>query len=79
MPEKLELYGVYVYYVVHIYNFGMLRVRQSGFNILRRPLRSDDLNKRSSLMSSDDQVFWVSELIILLIKCTFIVLVVQLF
>ena len=25
-PEKSHLYGLYVYYVVHICNFGMLRV-----------------------------------------------------
>ena len=25
-PEKLQLYGFYVYYVVHICDFGMLRV-----------------------------------------------------
>ena len=27
MPEKLQLYGFYVYYVVHICDFGMLRVK----------------------------------------------------
>ena len=27
MPLKLQLYGLYVYYVVHICNFGMLRVK----------------------------------------------------
>ena len=27
MPEKLQLCGLYVYYVVHICNFGMLRVK----------------------------------------------------
>ena len=26
VPEKLQLYGLYVYYVVHICDFGMLRV-----------------------------------------------------
>ena len=26
MPGKLRLYGLYVYYVVHICDFGMLRV-----------------------------------------------------
>ena len=26
MPDKLQLYGLYVYYVVHICDFGMLRV-----------------------------------------------------
>ena len=26
VPEKLLLYGLYVYYVVHICDFGMLRV-----------------------------------------------------
>ena len=25
VPEKLQLYGLYVYYVVHICDFGMLR------------------------------------------------------
>ena len=28
MPEKLPLYGIYVYYVVHICDFGMLRVNK---------------------------------------------------
>ena len=28
VPEKLQLYGLYVYYVVHICDFGMLRVKQ---------------------------------------------------
>ena len=27
LPEKLQLYGLYVYYVVHICDFGMLRVK----------------------------------------------------
>ena len=26
VPEKLQLYGLYVYYVVHIFDFGILRV-----------------------------------------------------
>ena len=26
-PEKLHLYGLYVYYAVHICDFGMLRVK----------------------------------------------------
>ena len=26
VPEKLQLYGLYIYYVVHICDFGMLRV-----------------------------------------------------
>ena len=26
LPEKLQLYGLYVYYLVHICDFGMLRV-----------------------------------------------------
>ena len=26
VPEELQLYGLYVYYVVHICDFGMLRV-----------------------------------------------------
>ena len=28
LPEKLQLYGLYVYYVVHICDFGMLRVKR---------------------------------------------------
>ena len=33
VPEKLQLYGLYVYYVVHICDFGMLRVKgEIGFN-----------------------------------------------
>ena len=28
VPEKLQLYGLYVYYVVHICDFGMLRVKK---------------------------------------------------
>ena len=27
VPEKLQLYGLYVHYVVHICDFGMLRVK----------------------------------------------------
>ena len=27
VPEKLQLYGLYVYYVVHICDFGMLRIK----------------------------------------------------
>ena len=27
LPDKLQPYGLYVYYVVHICNFGMLRVK----------------------------------------------------
>ena len=26
VPENLQIYGLYVYYVVHICDFGMLRV-----------------------------------------------------
>ena len=29
VPEKLQLYGLYVYYVVHICDFGMLRFKGS--------------------------------------------------
>ena len=28
VPEKLQLYGLYVHYVVHICDFGMLRVKK---------------------------------------------------
>ena len=28
MPDKLQPYGLYVYYVVHICDFGMLRVKK---------------------------------------------------
>ena len=28
VPEKLLLYGLYVYYVVHICDFGMLRIKK---------------------------------------------------
>ena len=28
VPEKLQLYGLHVYYVVHICDFGMLRVKK---------------------------------------------------
>ena len=28
LQEKLQLYGLYVHYVVHICDFGMLRVKQ---------------------------------------------------
>ena len=27
LPDKLQPYGIYVYYVVHICDFGMLRVK----------------------------------------------------
>ena len=30
VPEKLQLYGLYVYYVVHICDFGMLRVTKAS-------------------------------------------------
>ena len=33
VPEKLQLYGLHVYYVVHICDFGMLRVN-SFFTVL---------------------------------------------
>ena len=29
VPEKFQLYGLYVYYVVHICDFGMLRVNET--------------------------------------------------
>ena len=32
VPEKLQLYGLYVYYVVHICDFGMLRVNLHGYS-----------------------------------------------
>ena len=41
VPEKLLLYGPYVYYVVHICDFGMLRVKykvsssQENWNLCR--------------------------------------------
>ena len=31
VPEKLQLYGLYVYYVVHICDFGMLRVKPTPY------------------------------------------------
>ena len=30
VPENLQIYGLYVYYVVHICDFGMLRVNIDG-------------------------------------------------
>ena len=33
LPEKLQLYGLYVHYVVHICDFGMLRVKSSLHNV----------------------------------------------
>ena len=32
VPEKLQLYGLYVYHVVHICDFGMLRVNARKIN-----------------------------------------------
>merc|ERR1712074_438455 len=32
VPEKLQLYGLYVYYVVHICDSGMLRVNEVVFS-----------------------------------------------
>ena len=29
VPEEVQLYGLYVYYVVHICDFGMLRVNDA--------------------------------------------------
>ena len=31
MPKEWQLYGLYVYYVVHICDFGMLRVNNALF------------------------------------------------
>ena len=31
VPEKLQLYGLYVHYVVHICDFGMLRVNHNSW------------------------------------------------
>ena len=36
VPEKLQLYGLYVYYVVHICDFGMLKTL---FNIVEERLK----------------------------------------
>ena len=44
MPEKLQHYGLYVYYVVHICDFGMLRVKPTKYehqeNLRMRGARS---------------------------------------
>ena len=34
VPEKLQLYGLHVYYVVHICDFGMLRVKKGTKQLL---------------------------------------------
>ena len=39
VPEKLLLYGLYVYYVVHICDFGMLRVKLLFISIFCRYIR----------------------------------------
>ena len=31
VPENLQLYGLYVYYVMHICDFGMLRVKMDDY------------------------------------------------
>ena len=33
LPDKLQPYGLYVYYVVHICDFGMLRVKQIVYTL----------------------------------------------
>ena len=33
LPEKLQLYGPYVYYVVYISDFGVLRVKQQSLKM----------------------------------------------
>ena len=48
VPEKLQLYGLYVYYVVHICDFGMLRVKvfienQKGANNIYTLYRNSTL------------------------------------
>ena len=40
VPEELQLYGLYVYYVVHICDFGMLRVKQTLWHFSGRELVS---------------------------------------
>ena len=35
VPEELQLYGLYVYYVVHICDFGMLRVNELTADITK--------------------------------------------
>ena len=39
LPEKLQLYGLYVYYVVHICDIGMLTVKDLK---LRQQLQLDE-------------------------------------
>ena len=36
VPEELQLYGLYVYYVVHICDIGMIRVNSSAFTKANR-------------------------------------------
>ena len=33
VPENLQLYGLYVYYVVHICDFGMLKALFNNFSL----------------------------------------------
>ena len=35
LPDKLQPYGLYVYYVVHICDFGMLRVKDNSRCMLK--------------------------------------------
>ena len=47
LPDKLQPYGLYVYYVVHICDFGMLRVNTSKTNVMvfsYRNIDFDDFN-----------------------------------
>ena len=37
VPEKLQLYGLNVYYVVHICDFGMLRVKRTSTQVVIPP------------------------------------------
>ena len=50
LPDKLQLYGLYVYYVLHICNFGMLRVKafKNGF-----------IELSISMLGHDHFVLWI--------------------
>ena len=59
VPEKLLLYGLYVYYYVHICDFGMLRVNSDQL-----PAQKLHLDV-SSLFESDPHCpTWVNEILI---------------
>ena len=45
LPDKLQPYGLYMYYVVHICDFGMLRVKAKPIIERNFPYRNGNLHQ----------------------------------